>query len=105
MAEPTDDGYRIGGEWLILESNGDIRSSGVTDYRGFTELIDTSVPWLQDPNNIVLIVPSEHVLGVSCEVPWAQCQSDPQSAAVCRRGICRHRHRGHASGPRRYSPR
>ncbi|MGI9325490.1 MAG: type II secretion system protein GspL [Pseudomonadales bacterium] len=68
-AVPTADGYEIGGEWLIVEDDGAPRASGVTDYRGFNELLDGSAGWLQDSANIVLIVPSEFVLGVSCEVP------------------------------------
>lgn len=68
-ASETDDGFEIGGEWLIVEDDGSTRASGVTDYRGFSELLDPTSDLLGQANNIVLIVPSEFVLGVSCEVP------------------------------------
>ena len=68
-AKPQSEGYQIGGEWLILENDGAERGRGVTDYRGFAELVDPSAQWLSNPSNVVLIVPSEHVLGVNCEVP------------------------------------
>lgn len=69
VAEPLDEGYRIGGEWLILDNEGAVLSRGVTDYAGFSELVESSSGWLSDPANVVVILPSEHVLGVSCEVP------------------------------------
>lgn len=69
VAQPLSEGYQIGGEWLILENDGAERGRGVTDYRGFAELVDPSAEWLSNPANVVLIVPSEHVLGVNCEVP------------------------------------
>lgn len=69
VAQPQSEGYQIGGEWLILENDGAERGRGVTDYRGFAELVDPSAQWLSNPSNVVLIVPSEHVLGVNCEVP------------------------------------
>lgn len=68
-ATETDDGFEIGGEWLIVEDDGSARASGVTDYRGFGELLDPTSDLLGQANKIVLIVPSEFVLGVSCEVP------------------------------------
>jgi general secretion pathway protein L len=46
-----------------------VRASGVTDYRGLSELIDPSADWLQNPENLVIMVPAEHVLALSTEVP------------------------------------
>ncbi len=68
-ARHDEEGFHLGGEWLILEDDGSQRATGVTDFRGLSDLIDPAADWLQNPNNIVAIVPGEHVLGVSCEVP------------------------------------
>jgi general secretion pathway protein L len=65
----NDEGFQLGSEWLIAEDDGSVRAKGVTDMRGLGELIDPQVEWLQNPNNIVVILPGEHVLGVSCDVP------------------------------------
>ena len=68
-ARRDDEGFHLDGEWLIVEDDGSERATGVTDFRGLSDLIDPAADWLQNPNNIVTIVPGEHVLGVSCEVP------------------------------------
>ena len=68
-ARRDDEGFHLTGEWLIVEDDGSERATGVTDFRGLSDLIDPAADWLQNPNNIVTIVPGEHVLGVSCEVP------------------------------------
>ncbi len=67
--ERLEEGFAIGCEWLIVEDDGDERAQGVTDYRGLADLADPNVDWLRTPTNIVVLVPSEHVLGVSCTVP------------------------------------
>ena len=64
-----EDGKDLSCDWMILENDGDIRASGVTDYRGLSELIDPSADWLQNPNNLVVMVPAEHVLAMTTEVP------------------------------------
>ena len=64
-----EDGKDLSCDWLILENDGSVRASGVTDYRGLSELIDPSADWLQNPNNLVVMVPAEHVLALSTEVP------------------------------------
>ncbi|MEJ2089844.1 MAG: type II secretion system protein GspL [Gammaproteobacteria bacterium] len=64
-----EDGTDLSCDWLILENDGEVRASGVTDYRGLSELIDPSADWLQNPNNLVIVVPAEHVLALSAEVP------------------------------------
>ena len=68
-ATRDDEGFHLGSEWLIAEDDGAVRAKGVTDLRGLGELIDPQVDWLQNPNNVVVILPGEHVLGVTCEVP------------------------------------
>lgn len=69
QAEPSADGYTFAGEWLILEDDGTEKSSGVADYRGLQDLLDPGFDWAQNPDNVVVVVPSEFVLGVSCSVP------------------------------------
>lgn len=64
-----EDGTDLSCDWLILENDGRVRASGVTDYRGLSELIDPSADWLQNPANLVVIVPAEHVLSLTAEVP------------------------------------
>lgn len=64
-----EDGTELSCDWLILENDGKVRANGVTDYRGLSELIDPSADWLQNPNNLVIVVPAEHVLALTTEVP------------------------------------
>ncbi|MEM8768986.1 MAG: type II secretion system protein GspL [Pseudomonadota bacterium] len=64
-----EDGTELSCDWLILENDGEVRASGVTDYRGLSELIDPSTDWLQNSNNLVVVVPAEHVLALNTEVP------------------------------------
>lgn len=64
-----DDGYQVDAAWMIQEDNGQVRAHGETDFRGLSELIDPGAEWLQSPSNIIVTVPSEHVLSLSCEVP------------------------------------
>lgn len=64
-----DEGFLIEAAWLIQEDNGQIRAKGETDFRGLSELVDPTTDWIRQPNNIVVTVPSEHVLSLSCSVP------------------------------------
>lgn len=64
-----DEGYELGVEWLIKESDGSVRASGVTDYRGLADVADPNVEWLANPENTIVLIPSQMVLTVSCEVP------------------------------------
>jgi general secretion pathway protein L len=68
-ARHGEDGYHLNVAWCIVEDDGSERAKGETDYRGLTDLIDPSADWLQDPGNVVVLVPTEHVLVMSCEVP------------------------------------
>ncbi len=77
---PEGEGFDIGVEWLIKESDGSVRGSGVTDYRGLADVADPNVDWLGDPDNTVVILPSQFVLMVNCEVPG-------RSAAQIRRAL------------------
>jgi general secretion pathway protein L len=65
----TDDGYRLTSEWMIQEDDGRTRGHGRTDFRGLSELIDPGADWLQTPGNVIVTVPSEYVLSLSCDVP------------------------------------
>jgi len=64
-----EDGADLSCDWLILENDGKVRASGVTDYRGLSELIDPGADWLQNPANLVVILPAEYVLSLTAEVP------------------------------------
>jgi len=68
-AQATEEGYRVTSAWMIQEDDGRIRASGETDFRGLSELIDPGTDWLQQPGNVVVTVPGEQVLSLSCEVP------------------------------------
>ncbi len=62
-------GYELAAQWLISESNGEVRAEGDTDLRGLSELIDPGTDWVKNPANIVLLVPAGMVLNINCEVP------------------------------------
>jgi general secretion pathway protein L len=68
-AVATDEGFRVQSAWMIQESDGRIRARGETDFRGLSELIDPGTDWVRDPANIVVTIPSENVLSLTCEVP------------------------------------
>ncbi len=68
-AVATDEGYSVRCAWMIQEDDGRTRARGETDFRGLSELIDPGTDWVADPGNVVVTVPSEHVLSLSCEVP------------------------------------
>ena len=42
-AEPVDEGFTIGCEWLIVEDDGRERAQGVADYRGIADVADPNV--------------------------------------------------------------
>ncbi|MFU8816862.1 MAG: type II secretion system protein GspL [Pseudomonadales bacterium] len=65
----ADEGFNVQSAWMIRESDGRIRARGETDFRGLSELIDPGTAWIQDPDNIVVTVPSEYVLSLTCQVP------------------------------------
>lgn len=68
-AQAGDDGFRVSSAWMIQEDDGRIRAHGETDFRGLSELIDPGTDWLQQPSNVIVTVPGEDVLSLSCEVP------------------------------------
>jgi len=68
-AESADEGRFLQTEWLIAESDGSIRSSGVADLRGLSELVDPSADWLKSPANLVVFCPAHLVTNVNCDVP------------------------------------
>lgn len=77
---PEGEGYDLGVEWLIKENDGSVRGTGVTDYRGLSDIADPNVDWLANPENTVVYLPSQFVLMVTCEVPG-------RSAAQIRRAL------------------
>lgn len=68
-AVATDDGFLLSCAWMIQEDDGRVRARGETDFRGLSELIDPDTDWLQHVGNVVVTVPGEHVLSLTCEVP------------------------------------
>ncbi len=68
-AVASDEGYSVSSAWMIQEDDGRIRARGETDFRGLSDLIDPGSEWVQNPGNIVVTVPAEHVLSLSCQVP------------------------------------
>jgi general secretion pathway protein L len=68
-ALPTEEGFDVHGAWMIQESDGRIRARGETDFRGLSDLIDPRSDWIRDPANIIVTVPSEQVLSLTCQVP------------------------------------
>ncbi|MCR9258176.1 MAG: type II secretion system protein GspL [Pseudomonadaceae bacterium] len=66
---PLLEGYDLGVEWLIKENDGSVRGTGVTDYRGLADIADPNIDWLKDPENTVVLLPSQFVLMVTCDVP------------------------------------
>jgi len=74
------EGYDLGVEWLIKEDDGSVRGTGVTDYRGLSDIADPNIAWLGNPDNTVVFLPSQFVLMLACDVPG-------KSAAQMRRGL------------------
>ncbi len=64
-----EEGYSVSAGWMIQEDDGRVRGRGETDLRGLSDLIDPGTEWLQTPGNVIVTVPAEHVLSLSCEVP------------------------------------
>ena len=54
-------------EWLLLDRAGVLVSQGSGDLAMLDRLIDLKT--LQDPADVVLLVPTEHCLGIRCTVP------------------------------------
>jgi general secretion pathway protein L len=68
-AVATDEGYEVQSAWIITNEDDAVRAHGETDFRGLSDLVDPDANWLQQPENIVVAIPGDHVLGLSCEVP------------------------------------
>jgi len=65
----TEEGFDLPVEWVVVEDDGTQRASGVTDHRGVADLLDPASDWQQNPDNIVVTVPSRYVFTIACEVP------------------------------------
>ena len=61
--------YSLTAAWLISEASGEVRAEGVADLRGLSELVDPDSDWIQNPANVVLLVPAGLVLNINCDVP------------------------------------
>ena len=65
----TEDGFEVRSEWLILNEDDRIRGWGQADYRGLSDIIDPASVWLQNPDNIIVTLPSDQLLSLQCIVP------------------------------------
>ncbi len=61
--------YELSANWLISEPDGSVQAEGSADLRGLSELIDPDADWIQNPANVVLLLPASLVLNINCEVP------------------------------------
>lgn len=68
-SQTSEEGRFLRTQWLISETDGSVRSSGVADLRGLTELVDPAADWLKNPANLVVLVPAHLVTNVNCDVP------------------------------------
>lgn len=68
-ATATDEGFAVQSAWIITNEDEAIRAHGETDFRGLSDLVDPNANWLQQPENVVVTIPAEHVLALSCAVP------------------------------------
>ena len=68
-SQTSEEGRLLRTQWLISETDGSVRSSGVADIRGLSELVDPSADWLKNPSNLVVLVPAHLVTNVNCDVP------------------------------------
>ncbi len=87
--QPLDTGFEFRCEWLILDNNGHCQGQGTGDFpcpaepqnkipsflhhQGHAENGanggGASNDWTRNPTNVVVFVPAEYVLSISCEVP------------------------------------
>jgi general secretion pathway protein L len=68
-ASQTEEGLDLSVEWAVTEDDGSERARGVTDHQGIADLLDPASDWQQNPDNIVVVVPSQCVFTIACEVP------------------------------------
>lgn len=68
-AQTSEEGRFLRTQWLISESDGRTRSSGIADLRGLSELVDPAADWLKNPANLVVLIPAHFVTNVNCDVP------------------------------------
>jgi general secretion pathway protein L len=68
-ATATEEGFDVQSAWIITNEQDELRAEGETDFRGLSDLIDPDADWLNQPGNVVVSIPGDHVLALSCEVP------------------------------------
>src|SRR5580765_6216067 len=54
-------------EWLLLDNQGALVSQGSGDPATLEQLVDVKTK--QNPDDVVLLVPTEHCLAIRCTVP------------------------------------
>lgn len=55
--------------WLVCGDDQTTVAEGHASLAALAEVIETQAPWAEDPDNVIVFVPSDDVLAVSCEVP------------------------------------
>lgn len=76
----TEEGFDATVDYLVRGEEGMTEAAGQTDAPGLARIVETVVPWAEDPANVVVLVPVSDVLSASCEVPG-------RSAAQMRRAV------------------
>ena len=64
-ATATEEGFDVQSAWIITNEQDELRAEGETDFRGLSDLIDPDADWLNQPDNIVVSIPGDHVLALS----------------------------------------
>ena len=69
MADPAMDGPDPDVDWLVRGDGGTTVAEGHTPIAALAEVIEAHAPWADDPDNVIVFVPTDDVLAVTCEVP------------------------------------
>ena len=78
-AERAEAGWRLATQWLLRDAAGEV-SAGVAAADELAALAQAERAWLDDPRNVVVLVPAEHVTWLERSVPG-------RSAAQIRRAL------------------
>ena len=69
MADSATDGPDPDVDWLVRGDDGTTVAEGHTPIAALAEVIEAHAPWAEDPDNVIVFVPTDDVLAVTCEVP------------------------------------
>lgn len=59
----------LGGEWAFISEDNTSIATGLTDTQDFAELLNNNSEIISNSSNLIVIIPSEHVLSLTCQVP------------------------------------